>query len=263
MRMILPLLVLLMAPVCRAGPAEQVYFTARDQAIATLEQKFNSLEPAATDKFQAEYDRASGAVEAQLRRLMGPVPPPKGFSSAGTMSPQVLCCGIGAGTLDGALFRNGDDIVLVTTEGLLRHWLEENSKAYHFPTDPAAALRSDDFYTPAIAADAAVSIFAPLPIRAPRQCSRCAARRANPGAAGLAAQPDRRLPRQGRLDLHRARRADTEASANRRLRCGLEGTHSQGQRRVHRRRFPNRHPSRSRGRGRLPEMLARTRQERG
>jgi hypothetical protein len=155
--MILPLLVLLMAPVCRAGPAEQVYFTARDPAIAMLEQKFNSLEPAATDKFQAEYNRASGAVEAQLRRLMGPVPPPKGVS--------------GAGTLDGILFRNGHDIVLVTTEGLLRHWLEENSKAYHFPTDPAAALRSDDFYTPAIGADAAVSIFAPLPIRAPAGAS--------------------------------------------------------------------------------------------
>ena len=84
-----------------------------------------------------------GKIETQLRRVMGPVPSPKGFSGAGTFSPDTLCCGLGEGMLDGILFRNGNGSVLVTTERLLRLWLQEHKnwwKDNPLATDAKTAL---------------------------------------------------------------------------------------------------------------------------
>jgi hypothetical protein len=105
---------------------------------------------------------------------MGAVPAPKGFSGAGTFSLDALCCGVGAGMLDGILFSNGKGSVIVTTESLLRLWLEEHKdwwKDNPLPTDPKAAFQSDAFYTQAITTDAAVTLFAALPIHAPAGAS--------------------------------------------------------------------------------------------
>ena len=66
------------------------------------------------------------------------------------------------------LLRSGSGSVLVTTEGLLRLWLQEHKNWWKndpLATDPKTALQSSAFYTQAISADAAVTIFAPLPIR--------------------------------------------------------------------------------------------------
>ena len=101
---------------------------------------------------------------------MGPVPAPKGFSGAGTFSPDALCCGLGEGMLDGLLFRGDSGSVLVTTEGLLRLWLQEHKNWWKddpLATDAKTALQSSAFYTQAISTDAAVTLFGPLPIRAP------------------------------------------------------------------------------------------------
>jgi len=175
MRTVLVVLLLFVAPLARAQSPEQAYIAARLQASVVLEEKAKSPDAFDTTKpgggtWYAAHDQAQSTLEAQLRRIIGPVPAPKGFPGAGTFSPDALCCFLGVGMLDGILFRNGNDSVLVTTESLLRHWLKEHRNWWKddpLPTDPKTAFQSSAFYTQAITVAAAVTLFAPLPIRAP------------------------------------------------------------------------------------------------
>jgi hypothetical protein len=175
MRMLLIVFLLIAAPRAWAQSPEEAYLTARTKTGAVLEETSKSADAFDTTKpvgraWSAAYDQAKSDLAAQLRRVMGPVPSPKGFSGAGTFSPDALCCGLGEGMLDGLLFRSGSGSVLVTTEGLLRLWLQEHKdwwKDDPLATDAKTALQSSAFYTQAISADAAVTLFAPLPIRAP------------------------------------------------------------------------------------------------
>jgi hypothetical protein len=183
MRMVLVVFLLIaVSPAWAQSPeqaSEKAYVAARVQAGAVLEEKSKSPDAFDTTTpggraWSAAYDQAKSHLEAELRRVLGPVPAPKGFSGGGTFSPEALCCGLGEGMLDGLLFRNDSGSVLVTTEGLLRLWLKEHKdwwKDDPLPTDPKAALQSSAFYTQAVSADAAVTIFAPLPIQAPAGAS--------------------------------------------------------------------------------------------
>ena len=166
MRMVFIVFLLIAAPRAWAQSPEEAYVAARVQAGAVLEEKSKTGGSA----WDAAYDQAKSDLAAQLRRVMGPVPAPKGFSGAGTFSPDALCCGLGEGMLDGLLFQSGGGSVLVTTEGLLRLWLQEHKNWWKddpLATDAKTALQSSAFYTQAISTDAAVTLFAPLPIRAP------------------------------------------------------------------------------------------------
>ena len=179
MRMVLVVFLLIAVSRAWAQSPEKAYVAARVQAGAVLEEKSKSADAFDTTTpggraWSAAYDQAKSHLEAELRRVLGPVPSPKGFSGAGTFSPEALCCGLGEGMLDGLLFRSDSGSVLVTTEGLLRLWLQEHKNWWKddpLPTDPATALQSSAFYTQAVSADAAVTIFAPLPIQAPAGAS--------------------------------------------------------------------------------------------
>ena len=179
MRMVLVVFLLIAVSRAWAQSPEKAYVAARVQAGAVLEEKSKSADAFDTTTpggraWSAAYDQAKSRLEAELRRVLGTVPAPKGFSGAGTFSPEALCCGLGEGMLDGLLFRSDSGSVLVTTEGLLRLWLQEHKNWWKddpLPTDPATALQSSAFYTQAVSADAAVTIFAPLPIRVPAGAS--------------------------------------------------------------------------------------------
>ena len=166
MRMVLIVFLLIAAPRAWAQSPEEAYVAARVRTGAVLEEKSKT----GGNAWDSAYDQAKSNLEAQLRRVMGPVPPPKGFSGAGTFSPDALCCGLGVGMLDGILFQSSSGSVLVTTESLLRLWLQEHKNWWKddpLATDAKTALQSSAFYTQAISTDAAVTIFAPLQIRAP------------------------------------------------------------------------------------------------
>ena len=137
MRMVLIVFLLIAASRAWAqspgAASEKAYVAARVQAGAVLEEKSKSADAFDTTTpggraWSAAYDQAKSNLEAELRRLMGPVPAPKGFSGAGAFSPDALCCGLGEGLLDGLLFRSDSGSVLVTTEGLLQLWLHEHKK---------------------------------------------------------------------------------------------------------------------------------------
>jgi hypothetical protein len=71
-----------------------------------------------------------------------------------------LCCGVGSDKLDAIAF--GD--AAVTTEGLARHWLGEKPKQ---PIDLEAKLREGEDLYFGLTGDAAVTVYATLPIERP------------------------------------------------------------------------------------------------
>lgn len=175
MRTLLIVFLLIASPLAWAQSPEEAYVTARVQAGAALEEKskapdaFDATKPGGGAWFAA-HDQVKSSLEAQLRRLLGPVPTPKGFSGTGAFSPDSLCCGVGEGMLDGILFQDKGGSVVVTSDSLLRRWLHVHKdwwKDDPLATDPETAVQSSAFYTQAISADAAVTLFAPLPIQAP------------------------------------------------------------------------------------------------
>jgi hypothetical protein len=157
--------VLAAAPAKAASP-EDAYLAARDHAIATIAK----LPEAKQD---AEDTRALKGLEAQLKQIIAP-PRLARFPGAPKMSPETLSKdGVESGGLDAFRLsgKDPDDVVLVTTDGLLQKWLSGHKTWWtdqpNAPTEPAAAFRSEAFYTQALSDDAAMSIYAPLPIAKP------------------------------------------------------------------------------------------------
>jgi hypothetical protein len=165
-RLIALVLLLAAAPAASAPNPEQTYLAAHDHAVAALKKMSGK-------KQEAEEGRLRAALEKQLQALINP-PPLGGFAGPAATSPETLLADdIGFDSLDGLVLRSKDDSgeVLVTTDGLLRSWLLAHKGLWkdeaNPPAEPEAAFRSETFYTQAASPDAAVSIFASLPIRKP------------------------------------------------------------------------------------------------
>ena len=162
---------LLAAPLAWADLPEDAYIAARDDAIKMLKEK-SAANP--DDKgLQVQEEKLRGDLQAQLQSLINPAVPPA-FSGPPTMSPGTLFADDeGAGALDGLTFTTGkpSGSLLVTTEGLLTRWLGAHKDVWKDqptpPADAASAFLSQDFYTQAVSTDAAVSIFAAVPIHQP------------------------------------------------------------------------------------------------
>jgi hypothetical protein len=157
----LGLLALLMAmPEAGAQTSqEKAYVAARERLVADLEAKRKSLPPPIGESaWSREEARAHETLMGKLQEAMGPTQPPEGFEVSRS-NPDPVCCGPGAGTLDALVISRDKLRAVMTTEGLLRLWLDR---------DPRTALQSDDIdYYRALNADAPVDIFAALPVKAP------------------------------------------------------------------------------------------------
>jgi hypothetical protein len=171
---LLAIALLFAAPVARAESLEEANIAARDKAIEEMTGK--SAAGTTSKELDAEGERLRGDLEPLLRRVVAPVAP-AGFSGPPEMRPNTVFppeSDEDAGLLDGFSFSTGGSSgrVLVTTEGLLRRWLQGHkswwSGGHNPPTDPVAAFRSQAFYTQAVSRGAAFSIFATVPIRKPQ-----------------------------------------------------------------------------------------------
>jgi hypothetical protein len=163
------------ASVAWADSPEDAYIAARDDAIKALKEK-SAANPDDKD-LTAQEQKLRGDLQAQLQSLINPAIP-TGFSGPPTMSPDTLFADDeGAGALDGLNFagKGSSGQLLVTTEGLLIRWLQAHKDVWkdqpNPPADAASAFASPDFYTQAVSADAAVSIFATVPIHQPAGAS--------------------------------------------------------------------------------------------
>jgi hypothetical protein len=146
---------------------EQAYIAARERVIAELSKMSDS-------KKEEEDSRLLRGLEPLLRQAIGPFAIPKGFGGDIKPSPDTLCCGAGDGMLDSLIVWGQSQRLVVTTEGLLRYWLQTHKdwwKDDPIPTDPEQAFRSDAFLSLATASDWRVTPLAALAIVKPAGAS--------------------------------------------------------------------------------------------
>ncbi|WP_426608816.1 hypothetical protein [Bradyrhizobium sp. McL0616] len=155
----------LFAASANAAPPEQHYLDLRDRGIA----KFSKATE--NDETTKQHDAAINELTGVLRGLIGPVTI-KGLPADAKSNVDTLYKGdSGFGHLDGLGFATeGDKIqAVVTTTGLLKHWLAEHRKD-GMPQEIDAAFKSDSFYYAAIQ-DSAFGKYAELPITKPASAS--------------------------------------------------------------------------------------------
>ncbi|MGY8663422.1 hypothetical protein Q3C01_13745 [Bradyrhizobium sp. UFLA05-109] len=156
---------LVLATNARAASPEQHYLDLRDRYIA----KFAKAPE--NDETSKQHDAAIKELSEVLRGLIGPVTI-KGLPAEATSNVDTLYKDdIGFGHLDGLVFRNEGDKtnVVVTTTGLLKHWLGDHRKD-NMPQEIDAAFKSEEFYYAAIQ-DSAFAKYAELPIAKPAAAS--------------------------------------------------------------------------------------------
>jgi hypothetical protein len=181
MHLALVLLLLLCTLPAQAQSFEQTYFSARDQAAAGLRDLAQQPENNPTkdtgkpeyfsQKFRAEYDRQRHDVEMRMREVVAPIGALPGFPKGGTLNPA-LCCYGRMGALDGLLFEaSGGGRLIVSNEGLLRHWLEESKDFWPAgtrpPNDLSLLFHDANFYRWSGATDWPVTEFGGLPFGRP------------------------------------------------------------------------------------------------
>ena len=169
------ILVLMCLPgIAAAASPEANYLAARDRYIARFKRQAAVSSTPALDKagLAAEHD-----LERQLKDLVGPFRI-TGFAGAGQINLDTLMAGDeGFGMLDGLVFSSPDKTtrIVVTTNGLFDAWRKGHKawweKTANVPADGSQALRSEPFYTQAVSTDAAVSIFADIPVVKPNGAS--------------------------------------------------------------------------------------------
>ena len=166
MRSLVALLCLLaVAASAHAATPERHYLDLRDLYIA----KFSKAKE--NDETFRQHDAALNELTGALRGLVGPVTI-KGLPAEGKSNADTLFKGdSGFGHLDGLGFSSEGDKMqaVVTTTGLLKHWLREH-RDDGMPQEIDAAFKSDRFYYQAIQ-DSAFAKYAELPVAKPAGAS--------------------------------------------------------------------------------------------
>ncbi|PJG56524.1 hypothetical protein CVM73_02905 [Bradyrhizobium forestalis] len=183
MRSLALLCLLVFGSCAHAAAPEQHYLDLRDRYIV----KFSKAKE--SEDTSKQHDAALRELAAALRTLVGPVTI-KGLPADGKSNVDTLFKDdVGFGHLDGLGFATeGDKLqAVVTTTGLLKHWLAEHRED-GMPQEIGAALRSDRFYYYAIQ-DAAFAKYADLPVTKPAGASASAAVLGVRGNGGLKGPP--------------------------------------------------------------------------
>jgi len=175
-RVFVSLVFLLAAPSAWAqARAVDEYFAAVDRGEAALTREFGSCADAKPDFRMDDYNTAAERLNHELdlvmRRVIGPVTPPRPFSGTGDLNPG-LGCGLGMDALDGIRFWTGAgdnwSTLLVTTPDLLRRWLKKYEPEHpQWQADLDAAFGSGELNTEMIDREAWREVFANLAIDKP------------------------------------------------------------------------------------------------
>jgi hypothetical protein len=161
----------LLSPIAaHAASPEDAYIAARDAAIAAFQK---TADTKAVDARNKQHDKVQKELERKLKAIVGSFAM-RGFPAEGKINLDTLFSeDEGFGMLDGIVYgeTEGDRSVVVTTDGLLRKWLEahgDRTKGQtNPPVDPAAAAQTELFYSQAISTDAAVVSYSDIPLAKP------------------------------------------------------------------------------------------------
>ena len=168
-----PLVALLATLLATAGPSAHAD-TATDSYLATKAKAIADLARPVGAPITPALDALEDAAILQLDRLVRAVVGPirvDGFPPDGTSHVVSLSDGTSeSGHIDGLHAESPDGTtLLLTTVPLVQAWLTINAAAIATPGQPAndtvaAALRDERFYTQAFSSDAAVTIYAEIPV---------------------------------------------------------------------------------------------------
>jgi hypothetical protein len=113
-----------------------------------------------------EEARQRADLERRMRTIVGP--PPQGFDTGKLNLGSLFKDDQGFGTLDGLRYTtDGGTTMIVTTRTLLMRWLRAHEnwwKDERLPQQPDEAFRAEAFYTQALDTDAAIVMFAEIPL---------------------------------------------------------------------------------------------------
>ncbi len=165
----------LLTSAAAATTAEDAYIAARDAAIAKVKAATDAEPKNPTggddDKVIALDNQGKASLEKRMRAIVGPLAI-KGLDGKSAINLDTLSDGDeDFGLLDGMVYGGVDakTRVIVTTDGLFRHWLNEHKTwaDNQLPQEPSAAVKVQDFYSQAVLTDAAIVHYADLAITAP------------------------------------------------------------------------------------------------
>ncbi|WP_243369104.1 hypothetical protein [Microvirga solisilvae] len=147
----------------QAATPVQTYLSQRDRVIKALDREYD-------ESLYKEDQQAMAELEKRLTGLIGPVDL-QGFPGKGKINLQTLMREMGFGMLDGLSYTASDKTkAVVTTKPLLQAWIKEHETWWNeksMPQEMESALKSDAFYTQAIAGDVSIARYAELPVSAP------------------------------------------------------------------------------------------------
>ena len=166
-----PFALLLLLPVAaHAASPEEAYLAARDRDIAAIKTLQDADKTKAAD---ARLEKDLADLQTKMKPIVGRVAV-AGFPSEGKINLEALFARDEEyGMLDGLVFGtvDGGMQLIVTTDGLLDAWLVAHAKKDptdpDIPRDPAAAVKTEIFYTWAVNTDAAAVHYAELPLAVP------------------------------------------------------------------------------------------------
>lgn len=157
-----------------AASPEAAYLAARDRDIATLAKSEATRD---TSHGDAQLEKALADLQKRMQPIIGHVAV-VGFPTKGKLNLEALSAqDEGFGMLDGLVFGDSasDRSLVVSTPGLLDAWLAAHRKTIpsdpDVPRDPAAAVKTEIFYTWAVSTGSAVVHYAELPVVAPPDAS--------------------------------------------------------------------------------------------
>ena len=159
------LLVAVAGPAAAATPTE-TYLATKGKAVAALKHPEDAPRLPGHDKLEADALRTLSSL---IRTIVGPLGV-RGFPAHGESNIVSLSDGdMESGHVDGIRVASPDKTsLLVTTAPLVRSWLRANAWWAPLPLDPATdvgkALLDGPFYTQALASDAAVNVYAEVPL---------------------------------------------------------------------------------------------------
>ena len=143
-----------------AASPEEKYFETRDEFIRQFSTA-SSPEANSDERALSKLEKALSKLEKQLQLIIGPVDVAH-FPKRGKINLETLRQDAGFGQVDGLRFGSEDELLFVTTTGLLNAYLQQHKE---LPTELGKLAKAEEFYSLAFDWDAAVTHFAEVPVR--------------------------------------------------------------------------------------------------
>jgi hypothetical protein len=143
---------------CITGQSETA--SPQDKYIETRDEFIRQFSTASSVDDKSDQ-KALSQLEKQLQLIIGPVDVAH-FPKRGKINLETLQQDAGLGQVDGLRFGSEDELLFVTTTGLLNNYLQQHKD---LPTEFGKLAKAEEFYSSVFYWDAAVTHFVEVPVR--------------------------------------------------------------------------------------------------